>query len=224
MARKPNGTYLQPAWEFFKYCGILAEAHIASGQEPDWFRECFDRVRQQDIEREYGLPSWWPLVVALALDFSYKITATAGSLKRFRKKLDDGRSRLKKARDELLALRDFGELPLLPLKVRGLIDETARAIDAYLEQPIVIGRKTSSVAHAVRLIHEYVEEKNPSLTRTQRENLCAELFDDVRARHGDQRRSPNCDQETPRYRDLLAKLMAKRPARPKMRKTAQKTG
>jgi hypothetical protein len=98
-------------------------------------------------------------------------------------------------------------------------------IDTFLEQPVTIGRKTSSVTHAVRLIDEYVEESNPSLTPPERENLCTELFDKVRARHGDRRRSPDCEpEETPRYRDLLTKLMTKRPARPRMRKTAQKTG
>ena len=123
-----------------------------------------------------------------------------------------------------MALRDFGELPLLPLRFRDLIDETVRAIDIYLEQAIEIGRKTSSVAHAVRMIHEYVEEENPSLTLTQRENLCADLFDEVRTRHNDRRRTPDCDQEAPRYRDLLANLMAKRPVQLRTRKTAQKTG
>jgi len=82
MVRKPND--IQPAWEFFKHCGVWADGNIAIGQEPDWFRESFDHEQQQHIEREYGLPSRWPLVVALALDYSYTTAATAGSLKRFR--------------------------------------------------------------------------------------------------------------------------------------------
>jgi hypothetical protein len=207
MARKPNGIHLQPAWEFFKFCGVLAEAKIASGREPDWFRETFDREQQQHIEREYGLPSRWPLIVALALDLSFEMTAD--SLTRFRQKLKAERSRAKKLRAGLLELRDFPDFPLISLN--DAIDKMAQAIDTFLEQPVKIGRKTSSVAHAVRLLDEYVEEKNPCLTLTQRDHLCADLFDKVRSLHGDRRRSADSEPgETPRYRDLLSKLMAKR--------------
>jgi len=103
------------------------------------------------------------------------------------------------------------------------IDELVQAIDIFLEQSAKFGRKTSSVTHAVRLINEYVEESNPSLTLPQRENLCSELFDKV-ARHGHRRRSPDCDEQMPRYRDLLAKLRGKRPAQLRTRKIAFKTG
>jgi hypothetical protein len=200
MARKPNAIHLLPAWEFFKYCCIQAEAKIASGQEPDWFREHFDDGHR--IEKEYGLPPRFLLMVALALDFSFEMTAD--SLKHFRKKLKDERSRAKKLRVGLLELRDFPDFPLISLN--DPIDEMVQAIDTFLEQPVKIGRKTSSVTHAVRLIDEYVEESNSSLTLPQRENLCSDLFDKVRARHGHRRRSPDCEpEETPRYRDLLTR-------------------
>jgi hypothetical protein len=216
MARKPN--VIQPAWEFFKFCAICAEAKIASGEEPEWFREHFDRG--QGIEQEYALPPAFPLIVALALDFSFEMTAH--SLKHFRKKVEAERSRAKKLRAGLLELRDFSDFPLISLN--DPIDNMVLAIDTFLEQLVKFGRKTSSVTHAVRLVDEYVEESNPSLTLPQRENLYSDLFDKVRARHGHRRRSPDCDEETPRYRDLLAKLMAKRPAQVRTRKTAQKTG
>jgi|SRR5215510_6877464 len=70
MARKPNA--IQPAWEFFQYCCIRAEAKIASGEEPEWFREHFDRG--ESIEQEYALPPRFPMTVALALDFSFEMT------------------------------------------------------------------------------------------------------------------------------------------------------
>ena len=96
-------------------------------------------------------------------------------------------------------------------------------LDVNLEQPVKIGRKTSSVTHAVRLIHEYVEEKNPSLSATQREDLCYDLFGKVRERHGDRRRSADSEHdETPRYRDLLTKLTAKRSTRARTRIRGQK--
>jgi hypothetical protein len=111
MARKPNAIHLQPAWEFFKYCCVLAEAKIASGEEPEWFREHFDRG--QEIEQEYALPPGFPLIVALALDFSFEMTAD--SLKHFRQKLKAERSRAKKLRAGLLELRDFPDFPLISL-------------------------------------------------------------------------------------------------------------
>jgi hypothetical protein len=196
MARKPND--IQPAWEYFKTCCIEAEAKIASGKEPDWFRAHFDRG--QYIEQEYALPPRFPLTLALALDLSLEMTAD--SLEDFKKKVEAERRRAKKLRVGLLELRDFQNFFLISLNKR--IDEMVQAIDTFLEQPVKIGRKTSSVTHAVRLIDEYVEDSNPSLTLPQRGNLCSDLFDKVRARHGHRRRSPDRDEETPRYRDLLA--------------------
>jgi hypothetical protein len=112
MAREPNAIHLQPAWEFFKYCCIQAEAKIASGQEPDWFPRA-TLMTGIESKKEYGLPPWWPLLVALALDLSFEMTADSLSTPAKAPRLSG--LALRSSRAGPTGTRDFPEFPLISL-------------------------------------------------------------------------------------------------------------
>jgi hypothetical protein len=216
----PTGGRIEPALEYFHKCCQVAYETIDRGKEPAWFRQHFEQGKY--IEREYGLPPKTPLILALALHLSLKMP-TADSLRRFRRKIKDTRLLLTKARARVLALRDFPLNAVRPTCLNQLevpdgsiemafgpdpIDEIVHALDAFTEKlsAIEIRRRTSSVQCAVRHLDHFVDLRNPSLTPRQREELCRDLFDIVRTRHGHRSRSPDRDhEEMPRYSDLLNK-------------------
>jgi hypothetical protein len=210
----PDDIHLRPTQEFFDSCCPIAQDRLTnSGDVPAWFRKHFGQGK--DIEQQYGLQPDIPLILALALHLSFEMP-TADSLKRFRRKIKEARSDLKKTCDRLLGLRKF---PFTPLRSDNLwheasgelelgpdpIEEFVQVVDRFSERLSAarVGRRTNPVPIAVRRLNDFVERNNPALKLGQREALCHVLFDKVRERNGHKSRLPDRDPDETRYIDIL---------------------
>ena len=223
MAKGTKGKGFDSATDVLDECCVHAHYLLMeSGEAPGWFREHFGEG--EHIREQSGFASEPLLVLALALDLALA-RPPAPDLKIMRRKLDAEVKRQEKARAGLLALRKLPIQALQPscvepvarsdgtieftvadpledaLRTQGELFELLRAIDLPKGKG---GRRVSLWRCAVRRLVEFIERDNPSLTRARREDLCHDLFDKVRERHGHQSRSPDADpEEMPRYSDLL---------------------
>ena len=175
----------------------------------------------------YSLPPKLLLIVSLALHLSLE-TPAAGQPKGTLRTLLNVRSYLEKARAGLMPLGHIARPTCLEAKScedpqpdgsvvievwPDPIDEIVGAINSFLKRsaPVRVvnrsGRRRSMVAHAVEKLHWIVERHHSLLAPAHRDELCHDLFDKVREHHSHLSRSPDrLEDETPRYRDLLARI------------------
>jgi hypothetical protein len=228
VVRAAKKEIFDPATRVLAYHMMIAHELIARGQEPPWFRGYYGDVRH--VAESYLLPANVLQLLPLALDLCLEMPAI--SLKDVRRKVGAEQTRLRKVRAGVLELRSFDLLALRPECVEhelpdGSIelelgpnpnDTLVQAVDMLLERLNAIeiphgasGRKTSFWHHAVRRLDRLVEHYNPALTHGQRNDLCHQLFDPVRERHGHRSRSRDRDaDEMPRYQDILARTKRSR--------------
>jgi hypothetical protein len=199
---------------------------VWSNKVPEWFLEHFEQG--QHIQEEFGLSPKDPLTLALALDLALGSPA-APALKVVRGTLDKAKKYLAKARKELLSLGDIHLKALTP-DCLELVHQSDGAMVLHMEPDTIAtavqdidqlmlrleaveiqrgqgGRRISPLHCAVRQLVEFVERDNPNLTRAQRVQLCHQLFDVVRIRHGHQ--SHSCDRDVddvPGYMDLIISI------------------
>ena len=198
--RRRGSEMSQTTADVFVQAMRRAEILIETGRLPKWFRTSDCYIRSAARAAQYKLPADELLPIALGL--SIALTRTPFTARDVNKAFDGALGHLKRAREHLSLLDDCLIMPgdavieELP-EDQTLITMSASPIEEFLAQmhelstALVQARKrmgsnrgtpVTYLHYALVILNNVIERHNPQLPLRQRERLCEELFDEVRAR------------------------------------------
>jgi len=219
MSKEPSNGKIESARGLVISSLIVAAEQLKSGLTPEWFKNSDTRDVIARSVRSYSLPYEVVALVPLALDLLFRDDPPRLATKEIRKKLAAERTRLEKSRQNLQILRDAPRPECLrqtysvgPIESDGgsrvyaepeedPFDDIIGAITRFLDRssaPVCKPDRHSAEYHLICWLNDMVLTHNPSLSNTEVEAMCDDLFNMV----------PGQDSNPPRRRDHVSRAKA----------------